>query len=362
MSEMSFEEIIGEFKSRRTDASKNGRQRTGELYSANVRKWKSWLAKTDRTIWEADHVDLREWVEELSREGYAPTSLRGRLSSVSKFYQDLHKMDEGRRHELPETPPPNPYDGLDKETKDYAKGKTKKSEGMASEEKIYYLSPDEVDELVEHAPSPRGKYELMFKLMFTTGLRVSELAKIKLRHVSHSDNSIYIPAGKSPEDRRVWYGGSDASYVKFNLDRWMDVDRASVPGASNSEYLFPTQFADHTAPETIGMKVHEAAENAGLQEVVGEYADGREIHKITPHTLRHSFAMQAIKSGIDVRSLMGLMGHEKLETTLIYLKIAEKDQKRAAMKFSPHTIEEDNKQQSRAPPTFEIDETHSANF
>lgn len=352
---MNFEEIIGEFKSRRRDASANGRERTGQRYAEVVRQWREWLADDrDRTIWEADHVDLRQWIEQRSREGYAPTSLQQRISAVSKFYQDLKKMDENRGSALPHDAPPNPYDDLDDETKDLTKGKTKKARGVENEDDIYYTTPEDVSKLIENVRAPRGRNELLIKLLFSTGLRREELAKTKLSHIRDRDNSIHVPASKTPEPRRVWFGGSDASYVRFPLDRWRNVDRGSVPGAGDSEYLFPTPKSEHISPVTISRMVKKAAKKAGIQEVVGEYADGRNIHKVTAHSLRHGFAVQAIYSGIDVRSLMGLMGHRKLETTLIYLKIAEKDLKRAAKRFTPHPIDNNEKQQNSPRPDFDM--------
>ena len=119
----------------------------------------------------------------------------------------------------------------------------------------------------------------------------------------------------------------------FHLSQWLDHgDRESMTYAAESEYLFPTNNKVHISGEYIGQIIKKTARDAGLQEVIGNYSDGRKIHKVTAHTLRHSFAMQAISSGIDVRTLQTLLGHDKLDTTLIYLQQSKED----AIEASPH--------------------------
>jgi integrase/recombinase XerD len=85
----------------------------------------------------------------------------------------------------------------------------------------------------------------------------------------------------------------------------------------------------------INTIVKQAAENAGLQETINEYSDGRAIHKVTAHTLRHSFAMAQLNAGTDIRSLQTLLGHDELDTTLIYLQQSKEEAKEASRAFKP---------------------------
>ena len=79
----------------------------------------------------------------------------------------------------------------------------------------------------------------------------------------------------------------------------------------------------------------EAAEGAGLQSNVHTDAAGNVRGKVTAHVLRHSFAVQSIKNGMDTRRLQKLMGHSKIETTERYLQFANNDLREAARRYGP---------------------------
>lgn len=77
----------------------------------------------------------------------------------------------------------------------------------------------------------------------------------------------------------------------------------------------------------------QAAEDAGLQAHVHTDAAGNDRGKVTAHVLRHSYAVQCIKNGMDTRRLQKLLGHSKIETTERYLQFANDDLRDAARKY-----------------------------
>jgi len=87
--------------------------------------------------------------------------------------------------------------------------------------------------------------------------------------------------------------------------------------------------------DMVNHAVQRAAEQAGIQEV--EYVDreGREKCRIHAHTLRHSFAVQSLRNGVNSEYIRRLMGHDELETTRIYLDALDDDLKRVMRKRSP---------------------------
>jgi integrase/recombinase XerD len=266
-------------------------------------------------------------------------------SAVSKFYQDLKRFDDREDYDLPAPAPENPYERFDREDRDmYLKGRTKKSQGVEQEGDVYYLSPEKVKDLADNAPTPSLRNSLMIRLLFDTGLRRGELAKVKLSHIDRDDHSIYVPPRKSPQDRTVTY---TPDYSGFLLDQWLDgtrgrKDRRSTYYADESDYLFPTNESEHISGYRINEIVKEAGWSSGHQKVVSEYSDGRKIHLINAHTLRHSHGVQAVKSEIDVRRLAESMGHiaedgtVNLDTTTQYLRMAERDYIEASRKFDPY--------------------------
>lgn len=107
---------------------------------------------------------------------------------------------------------------------------------------------------------------------------------------------------------------------------WLDERRPAVFYADESEYLFLTSHSERIRRDEIARIVRQAAESAGLQEVYGENTEGVELHSVTPHVLRHSFAMEALSNGWDVYTLSQALGHQSTEiTTSTYLHDDEEE-------------------------------------
>jgi Site-specific recombinase XerD len=273
------------------------------------------------------------FIEERTDDGLAPTSIKVRASAISKFYQDCSKLAE-RYDDMPEVPE-NPYEGLDKTDRKLLKGNTKKKDALAESgsDEYPYLEAEKVEELVNNVPAPRLRNELIVKLLFNCGFRRGELANLKLKNIDREDRSVYIPPQKSPDGRSVAYS---EDYLGFQLAQWLDHGgRDSMTYAPDSDYLFPSNSAEHISGNNINRIVAKSAESAGLQEVIVNYSDGRDMRKVTAHTLRHSFAMAQISAGVNVRTLQTLLGHSELETTLIYLQQSTEEAKEESRAFQP---------------------------
>jgi len=330
---MEFDNLLKKFKKRRKRGQQGASDRTANIYARHVREWKGWLADTrSKSLWQAEDTDLRLFVESLLDEGKAPSTVNQRVSGISKFYQDCNKMKD--KYDLPDVPD-NPYDGFDKDDRKLLNGDTKKKQAMDEQDgdQFPYLKPSEVETLVDNVPAPKIRNRLIVKLLFNCGFRRKELAKTIVDHVNRDDKAIYIPPMKSEDGRYVSY---KYDYLGLELNQWLDYGgREAEYYAQESDYLFPTQQNERIPGDTINKMVKQAAEEAGLQEVSAEYSDGRVQHKITAHTLRHSYAMNAINSGISVKTLQTLMGHAELDTTLIYLEQSKNEALKRSRQFDP---------------------------
>ncbi|TKX86474.1 hypothetical protein EXE43_08250 [Halorubrum sp. SS5] len=100
-----------------------------------------------------------------------------------------------------------------------------------------------------------------------------------------------------------------------------------------SKRLQPEQIAS----KQINRVVRKVADSAGLQEEVYTNAEGKKQMKVTAHVLRHRFAVQSFKNGMDTRTLQKLLGHAKIETTERYLRLAKSDMRDAARKYGAGT-------------------------
>jgi len=136
---------------------------------------------------------------------------------------------------------------------------------------------------------------LIVRLLFQTGVRVTELCEIRLSDLDREERKINI-RGKGRKNPNVDYKKS----LDFLMDVWVEERRPTVYHADTSPYLFPTSHSEHITRQTVEEKVREAAEEADLQDTYGPNADGHELHTVTPHVLRHSFAMAALSDGWDI--------------------------------------------------------------
>src|SRR5215210_973475 len=160
------------------------------------------------------------------------------------------------------------------------------------------LSPEEVACVLEAAPGP--KYKAALSAAYGAGLRVSEVVALKVSDVDSKRMLLRIEQGKGRRDR---FAMLSPQLLELLRD-WWRIARPQV-------WLFPGQ--DPMLPMTtrqFNRAVHTAA---GIAEIA---------KRVTPHTLRHSFATHLLEQNIDIRVLQVLLGHAKLETTALYTRVA----------------------------------------
>ena len=160
------------------------------------------------------------------------------------------------------------------------------------------LSPEEVARFLEAAPGV--KYKAAFSVAYGAGLRVSEVAALKVSDIDSERMMLRVDQGKGRKDRHAML-----SPLLLNLLR--DWWRMARPKA----WLFPGR--DPVRPMStrqLNRACHAAADMAGITK------------RVSPHTLRHSFATHLLEQNVDIRVIQVLLGHAKLETTALYTRIA----------------------------------------
>ena len=160
------------------------------------------------------------------------------------------------------------------------------------------LSAEEVARLLQAAPGL--KYKAALSVADGTGLRVSEVANLKVSDIDSGRMMLRVEQGKGQRDREVMLS-----------PRLLEVLREWWKAARPRVWLFPGQNPiNPVTPRQLNRAVTVAKDLAGISK------------RVSPHTLRHSFATHLLEQGVDIRVIQVLLGHAKLETTALYTRVA----------------------------------------
>lgn len=237
--------------------------------------------------------------------GYAPTTIHLALVAISQFYQTA--SDFGGKVENPcENVTVTDLDGI-------RKVQSRKSKAIRGKHVI--LDNDEINALIDNVPAPALRNELLVKLMLQTACRRGEVRHIRLQDIDRSSRNIKIYGEKTDDYRVVQYQSS----LQPLLSQWIDVDRKAYAVAETSDYLFLSRQSEQISAYRIGVIVKQAAENAGIQEVIDHNAAGQPIHRITSHALRSTALTRLLNEGMSTRHLQQYAGHSQVSQTEEYL-------------------------------------------
>jgi integrase/recombinase XerD len=166
------------------------------------------------------------------------------------------------------------------------------------------LSVEEVTRLLEAAPGP--KYKAAFATAYGAGLRVSEVVALKVTDIDSTRMLIRVERGKGRKDRHAMLS---PQLLELLRAWWQEGKRRGVMLPQG--WLFPSRNPIMPlSTRQMNRAVHAAAQAAEIKK------------RVTPHTLRHSFATHLLEQGIDIRVIQVLLGHAKLETTALYARVA----------------------------------------
>ena len=245
-------------------------EKTQSDYIRHVKNFSLFLGRSPHT---ATPEDLRRYQVHQSQAGVQPPTMNGTVAALRFFFKTtLDQPDMGRHLTLVRQPRKMPV----------------------------VLDQDEVARLLEAAPGP--KYKAALGVAYGAGLRVSEVANLKVSDIDSKGMRLRIEQGKGCKDRNAMLS---PRLVELLRDWWC-IDQSTT-------WLFPGR--DPLLPITTRQ----------LYRVVCDTAAAVEIKKrVSPHTLRHSFATHLLEQGVDIRVIQVLLGHSKLDTTARYAHVASK--------------------------------------
>ena len=257
---------------------------TLEAYQQDIEKLLTFLDREEKHVLDVQLEDLQTFAAGLHDIGIGPRSQCRILSGVRSFFHFL--MMDGYRDD-------DPTELLESPTL-----------GEHLPEVLTTLEVDQLEESIDLSKWEGHRNRAIIEVMFSCGLRVSELVNLKLSNLFTEEGFLRIN-GKGSKERLV---PISPRAIK-ELEYWFDDRRQMNIKAGEEDYVFLNRRGAHLTRTMILIMIKQQAELAGIRKT------------ISPHTLRHSFATALLEGGADLRAIQAMLGHESIGTTEIYTHI-----------------------------------------
>lgn len=279
---------------------------TISAYQRDLFSLKEFLSQSD--IENASTDDLRDFIKYLKKQGYNSRSINRKISAMKQFYQFLASENYISN---------NPCIEIDL---------TKQARSLPK-----FLSIAEIENLfthlnIENSPE-KIRLRCMLAILYSAGLRVSELVTLKLNNFQFSQRErtidpIFTVIGKGNKER-IAILNEDA---KLCLISYLEVRKHFIAKKNiNSFWLFPSTAKEgFITRQRFAQLLKELAINSGL-----------DPSRISPHVLRHSFASHLLDNGANLRSIQELLGHSSINTTQIYTHLNQDKLSQVLKSFHP---------------------------
>lgn len=252
-------------------------------YKDDLIEYNEFLLNNFTNILDISSEISYKYMKYLYDRGITKSSISRKLSSIRGLYNYLIREDITKNNYFNNISNPKGEKYLPKFLKD------------SELEKLFSVCND--DTPIEQRDT------LIIELLYATGVRVSELVNIKVHDIDRSDMTIKV-LGKGNKERMVMYN----NHTKRALDIYLS-DGYNVFNKHNSEYLILNKNGNRLSDRYVRDIVNKKVLSSSLD------------IKISPHSLRHTFATDMLSNGADLMTVKELLGHESVNTTSIYTHI-----------------------------------------
>ena len=252
-------------------------------------------------ITSIDYNTIRKYLSHLHEKKYESSSISRKISTLRSFFK--YNLKEKNIKNNPMTLISNP----------------KKEKKLPK-----YLNYEEMEKLLNSIDTSELdgiRDRLIIELLYSTGIRVSELVNIKIKDIKIKENQINI-LGKGNKERIVLFGEKAKEMIKIYLNAYKEYFKGNIL----NDYLLINKKGKQLTTNKIELIVKDVLKKSSLK------------LNISPHTLRHTFATHMLDSGADLKSVQELLGHENLKTTAIYTHISNERLKHVFVNSHPRAL------------------------
>ncbi len=257
-------------------------------YQIELKKYQEFLEIKNINYLSIDKEKVREYLKYLDSLKYKNSSISRNLSTLRSFYKYLVRQEKIGHNIFGSIRNPK----IDKKLPNF-------------------LSETDMDTLLHFKDEKNYKTNLytyrdllIVELLYDTGCRANELVQIKLKDIDNTERKIRV-LGKGSKERMVYYG----EYAEEIMTKYFKT-REEILNGKKSDYLFVSKESGKLTTRRVAQIIENIVTFIALK------------NKVTPHTLRHSFATHLLNHGADIRSVQEMLGHSSLSTTQIYTHVS----------------------------------------
>ncbi len=264
-------------------------------YQTDLKKYTLFLKEREIPPGSAAASDIIDFLEVLRNKGYSSSSICRYISSIKALYKYMLMENEIVSDPSENIQSPKKWERIPKA-----------------------LSVDDVMAVLDTGSSGNTalRDSAMVELLYSSGLRVSELISIKLGDI-HFDAGFIRIVGKGSKERVVPVNPRALNKIR----RYISEERPFVLKKRQSAYLFVTRMGGQMTRQRFWQTMKTIGVRAGVV--------------LSPHTMRHCFATHLLEGGADLRSVQKMLGHSDISTTQVYTKVTTDRIKKVFKKYHP---------------------------
>lgn len=255
------------------------------------------LNKEGISLKEVDNKIIRNYIRSLDELNYSKKTLCLYISSLRSFYKYLLKEKVLKIN--PMTLIKNPK--IEKKVPKF----------------LYYNELSSLFDVIDISTPLGIRDNLILELLYSTGVRVSELVNIKIKDINFYDMSISI-LGKGNKMRYVLYGDS----LKEALDNYLNNSRDRLI-KNDTDILLINKNGTPLTDRGVRLIISKIVEKTSIKQ------------NVSPHVLRHTFATHLLKEGADLKTVQELLGHASLSATEVYTHISNEQLRQTYLEYHP---------------------------